>query len=126
MMATPTLPIQPTGYFNPVLQPFMGTYILPSKQVTRIINYLHPSARQEAALKAKMDGEATKAYFVFSAKDIGNRLVRVLNDSFNYIGLVCGCVVFFFRSEEHTSELQSRQYLVCRLLLEKKKITHNT
>src|SRR3712207_8758969 len=32
------------------------------------------------------------------------------------------------RSEEHTSELQSRQYLVCRLLLEKKnkKHIHNT
>src|SRR3712207_8216588 len=29
----------------------------------------------------------------------------------------------FRRSEEHTSELQSRQYLVCRLLLEKKKNT---
>src|SRR3712207_7584098 len=29
------------------------------------------------------------------------------------------------RSEEHTSELQSRQYLVCRLLLEKKKNSHN-
>src|SRR3712207_7072548 len=29
------------------------------------------------------------------------------------------------RSEEHTSELQSRQYLVCRLLLEKKKTPHN-
>src|SRR5438445_2012894 len=28
------------------------------------------------------------------------------------------------RSEEHTSELQSRQYLVCRLLLEKKKPFH--
>src|SRR3712207_8088230 len=28
------------------------------------------------------------------------------------------------RSEEHTSELQSRQYLVCRLLLEKKNTTH--
>src|SRR5438445_8298619 len=28
------------------------------------------------------------------------------------------------RSEEHTSELQSRQYLVCRLLLEKKKSTN--
>src|SRR5258707_9461254 len=27
----------------------------------------------------------------------------------------------YWRSEEHTSELQSRQYLVCRLLLEKKK-----
>src|SRR3712207_7270010 len=29
------------------------------------------------------------------------------------------------RSEEHTSELQSRQYLVCRLLLEKKKKIQN-
>src|SRR3712207_8463209 len=29
------------------------------------------------------------------------------------------------RSEEHTSELQSRQYLVCRLLLEKKNIISN-
>src|SRR3712207_7243566 len=33
---------------------------------------------------------------------------------------VCGS-----RSEEHTSELQSRQYLVCRLLLEKKKKHHS-
>src|SRR2546422_4677620 len=30
------------------------------------------------------------------------------------------------RSEEHTSELQSRLHLVCRLLLEKKKKKHNT
>src|SRR3712207_7436139 len=29
------------------------------------------------------------------------------------------------RSEEHTSELQSRQYLVCRLLLEKKNSSHS-
>src|SRR3712207_6902799 len=31
-----------------------------------------------------------------------------------------------WRSEEHTSELQSRQYLVCRLLLEKKKTNDQT
>src|SRR3712207_7920469 len=30
-----------------------------------------------------------------------------------------------YRSEEHTSELQSRQYLVCRLLLEKKTINYD-
>src|SRR3712207_8354386 len=36
-------------------------------------------------------------------------------------------LAFGIRSEEHTSELQSRQYLVCRLLLEKKKNNeHNT
>src|SRR3712207_9025042 len=34
---------------------------------------------------------------------------------------VHGALVAELRSEEHTSELQSRQYLVCRLLLEKKK-----
>src|SRR3712207_7295826 len=38
-------------------------------------------------------------------------LVETYSDIFSDIG----------RSEEHTSELQSRQYLVCRLLLEKKK-----
>src|SRR3712207_7952349 len=32
-------------------------------------------------------------------------------------------ILHYHRSEEHTSELQSRQYLVCRLLLEKKKKT---
>src|SRR3712207_7218674 len=41
---------------------------------------------------------------------IGHRYARELDDP--------------RRSEEHTSELQSRQYLVCRLLLEKKKHKH--
>src|SRR3712207_7454676 len=36
----------------------------------------------------------------------------------------CQGTVHTPRSEEHTSELQSRQYLVCRLLLEKKKINY--
>src|SRR3712207_6937753 len=36
---------------------------------------------------------------------------------------VANILAFQPRSEEHTSELQSRQYLVCRLLLEKKKIS---
>src|SRR3712207_6940718 len=45
----------------------------------------------------------------------------------NTIGLLLGMMVIVAvlnktRSEEHTSELQSRQYLVCRLLLEKKTI----
>src|SRR3712207_887179 len=35
--------------------------------------------------------------------------------------LTCASGNALIRSEEHTSELQSRQYLVCRLLLEKKK-----
>src|SRR3712207_8772388 len=38
-----------------------------------------------------------------------------------HIGNFRTMAAFGDRSEEHTSELQSRQYLVCRLLLEKKK-----
>src|SRR3712207_8255187 len=39
----------------------------------------------------------------------------------DHVVVSCGGVGYRLRSEEHTSELQSRQYLVCRLLLEKKK-----
>src|SRR5205809_3394945 len=37
----------------------------------------------------------------------------------------CGASAAWPRSEEHTSELQSRLHLVCRLLLEKKNTTYN-
>src|SRR3712207_6971605 len=40
---------------------------------------------------------------------------------YHHLSLARVMVLATFRSEEHTSELQSRQYLVCRLLLEKKK-----
>src|SRR3712207_8910495 len=43
---------------------------------------------------------------------VGHRRAPALDD---------GELPVVLRSEEHTSELQSRQYLVCRLLLEKKK-----
>src|SRR3712207_8777073 len=39
------------------------------------------------------------------------------------VALATGYWAGRLRSEEHTSELQSRQYLVCRLLLEKKDVT---
>src|SRR3712207_8736833 len=47
-------------------------------------------------------------------------LVAPVADSSRLLGLGVGAYALG-RSEEHTSELQSRQYLVCRLLLEKKK-----
>src|SRR5574344_314720 len=41
--------------------------------------------------------------------------------NFRLFNLVGFCLGIFLRSEEHTSELQSPDHLVCRLLLEKKK-----
>src|SRR5207302_10125167 len=58
---------------------------------------------------------------------------RVIGNLFAFLGLIVSLPLiwrlslspdaprFQFRSEEHTSELQSRENLVCRLLLEKKK-----
>src|SRR3712207_7648271 len=49
------------------------------------------------------------------------RLQRVNNDYKTTVEPLDTIMPIVVRSEEHTSELQSRQYLVCRLLLEKKK-----
>src|SRR3712207_7326501 len=50
---------------------------------------------------------------------IASRALAFTGPAFGGFGL--GMALYFAsRSEEHTSELQSRQYLVCRLLLEKK------
>src|SRR3712207_7977772 len=64
-----------------------------------------------------------KRTFRDAGQDI-NRKVRIQDVSNIGKALEDGWVITFpqgTRSEEHTSELQSRQYLVCRLLLEKKK-----
>src|SRR3712207_8306940 len=74
-----------------------------------------------------LDGEEGDDRFEISSGGLDERAVAVpcwVADC-HVAGLVHeGRVVpvLMDRSEEHTSELQSRQYLVCRLLLEKKKI----
>src|SRR5204862_635760 len=59
-------------------------------------------------MKAAGRGAVSSKGFELSARRIGT----LMRDQFN---------LAFVRSEEHTSELQSRRDLVCRLLLEKKK-----
>src|SRR5690606_41012008 len=54
-----------------------------------------------------------------NAVDLARRMPRVLD------AMRDGQVELYGRSEEHTSELQSRENLVCRLLLEKKKMIKN-
>src|SRR3712207_7236777 len=69
-------------------------------------------------------------------QEVGRGIARLSFNALRSLELVSGAVVEIVgkrrtaavavplpRSEEHTSELQSRQYLVCRLLLEKKNTT---
>src|SRR3712207_8780491 len=64
--------------------------------------------------------------FIVAQKETGSALVYLSFFLMFYREGMPGSILFtgvamVIRSEEHTSELQSRQYLVCRLLLEKKK-----
>src|SRR3712207_7827366 len=63
------------------------------------------------------DGDFNKAMELVRERGLAQAAKRSDRETSN------GCLLVKSRSEEHTSELQSRQYLVCRLLLEKKKLT---
>src|SRR3712207_8444933 len=77
---------------------------------------LDPSGMNAPVGDELLQGEARDlpAHRVEAGDDHG--VGRVVDDDVDAGGELEG------RSEEHTSELQSRQYLVCRLLLEKKNI----
>src|SRR2546422_3808448 len=68
---------------------------------------------------------------LFQRTNIDDLIQNTLHTALDVIGASGGSVLLadfdtkqlVFRSEEHTSELQSRLHLVCRLLLEKKKYT---
>src|SRR3712207_7876380 len=62
-------------------------------------------------------------FSMLAAKETPGPLLLFSNINPEQPGMV-GMLAAAGRSEEHTSELQSRQYLVCRLLLEKKNIIH--
>src|SRR5438445_6992584 len=57
---------------------------------------------------------------VLAGRALSRFLYGVAGSDFLSLG-AASLLLLVVRSEEHTSELQSRQYLVCRLLLEKKK-----
>src|SRR3712207_7192551 len=83
---------------------FPYTTLFRSQQAQSYINDARAYALQ---LTAKAQGEATAFDKVYEQYRLSPDVTRRR--------------MYYERSEEHTSELQSRQYLVCRLLLEKKK-----
>lgn len=77
----------PLQHFKPIIDIYTGRYIFAGTHGVRLVNYV--TTANEDQVKALVDG-------AFNSKDLSNQLVGILNDSFNYVGLVCGFVVFFF------------------------------
>src|SRR3712207_8790139 len=73
-------------------------------------------AAAEGGVGLAIGKESGDEVVVDEAGAADHELAVGLDDDVGGVGVLAGD-----RSEEHTSELQSRQYLVCRLLLEKKK-----
>src|SRR3712207_7280615 len=81
-------------------------------EVLPVLEELYPGAARNLARGATLAREDLEVLEDLAAEVIEQRGVEV----------VVPLGALHPRSEEHTSELQSRQYLVCRLLLEKKKL----
>src|SRR5699024_12126032 len=64
----------------------------------------------------------TASYFIYTESELRHNNVIIQRDCIHYKFTP----LKYYRSEEHTSELQSRFDIVCRLLLEKKKKNHST
>ena len=61
-----------------------------------LINLVQTPADSAAAVKERLRASSPAGAFVFDADDMSHNLVDLLSADFNYIGLVCGFVVFFF------------------------------
>src|SRR2546422_2210185 len=76
--------------------------------------YLFLTKETEEALSGLMYGVQNRKGFITLTGEVGTGKTTLINRLLDWL----------HRSEEHTSELQSRLHLVCRLLLEKKKKTN--
>src|SRR5690625_6320825 len=75
-----------------------------------------------ATLPAYLNGLTGEGVHIVTVNDyLASRDANWMRPLYEFLGLSVGVIVSGQRSEEHTSELQSRGHLVCRLLLEKKK-----
>src|SRR3712207_4654382 len=83
--------------------------------ISAVCNLIRITSGQVRVFGERADSLAARRWVGLAEQDINLDRFLTVEETLVYHG----------RSEEHTSELQSRQYLVCRLLLEKKKQTHH-
>lgn len=89
--------LQEVEYFTPIIAQVGKNYIMKDDSLVRIVNHVSLPANRVDEFKEYMNANLSQSTgFVFDASDVGNRLVSLLSDEFDYVGFVCGFVVFFF------------------------------
>ena len=81
---------------EPLLSVLSNSFVLNQNGKVNVVTFLGTKdSQEELKLKEKLRNEVPSCP-IFSSKDIGNELVSMLSNNFNYIGFVCGFVVFIF------------------------------
>lgn len=89
--------VVPPEHFDFLAETVGQAFILHSDDGTEsIVNYVSVSDGAQEAAKESMRGALTGNSFVFDSRDVGNRLVSLLSDDFDSIGIVCSLIVFVF------------------------------
>src|SRR3712207_1968559 len=94
-----------------------------AKAVVEQLNLPEQSA-EEVLRNMSAEPEPATMFVNISYEDSDPQRAQLIANTIGQVVSEKASEVSVGRSEEHTSELQSRQYLVCRLLLEKKKRQH--
>src|SRR5690606_39320986 len=106
-------------YFFPLYSSFSFFHDRPTTEIYTLS--LHDALPIYAAVDAGLINGYPNGTFRPDQKITHQEMVVMLVNALKYVGINTDMNESAIRSEEHTSELQSRENLVCRLLLEKKK-----
>ena len=81
--------------FQPVIDFMSAAYVQQGDGKARVVSFVK-TAHEDEVKQLLRHQAGDGRFFAFSSSDISSQLVQILSDSFNYIGFVCGFVVFFF------------------------------
>jgi 1-acyl-sn-glycerol-3-phosphate acyltransferase len=87
---------QSIEYFAPIVQCVGKNYIIKDKKDVYVSNILQVPKEEQNDVKQYLRDKEKNSSYIFDSSDIGNQLVNILSDNFNYIGYTCSFIVFFF------------------------------
>ncbi|MCD8318197.1 MAG: 1-acyl-sn-glycerol-3-phosphate acyltransferase, partial [Paraprevotella sp.] len=81
---------------NPVNALIGHYFIMSGDSGYKVVNFIQVDKKRGEEMKKAISTAIPSDCFVFSQSDVSDHLAKILSDSFNYIGFVCGLVVFVF------------------------------